>query len=689
MNIFIVLTLGFFVCTAQARVRTNPFEDFKTDVHPFLVKRCDSCHGGFQKPLHAVEDPAEAYKEARPLINLQFPDQSALWVRSYNGHCGKLDLCGVQQKELYDGLRQWIDNEKLSVVDNEEFKIVDSVTVQIPQSVGQETFFSIPSPKGEIYSFRLKRFSESVVYFYSPQIGQVKEGIVFDGLTLTSSDIQIKAQNFNELAKVIKPTMAKLPLTNDGGGYILGVLPQIEMSQANVTLSIKNYRFGLNLEELTQYFQKGYDPLYDQVILEVIPKIVKVATGNAHTCAVDEQNGVKCWGSNNYGALGLEIAGNIGLIPNDLGFNLPYLYFGKSQPITQIGIGNNHGCVLFADSKVKCWGDNYYGQLGINTTEYMGDQPNEMGDDLPYLNFGTPEKIKKIVVGWDSNCVLFENGKIKCWGINGSGQLGLGDTTNKGDSTANGHSLHTIPFLDFPAKAVDLFGGPHHNCAVFEKSVVKCWGDNDDGQLGVESKNRMGDNETAKDFKAVNLGTTAAIQFMALGMSNSCAYFTDDRLKCWGRNTSGELGLGSLINFGAASQTMGTNLPYVDVEPVQQLSLGNSSACALLKSGAVKCWGNNQDGKLGLGSLQSKGGVPEETVKKLPALDLGKFKVKEIAVGGGHACVVSKDGLLKCWGANNSGQLGIGTILSVGSSPGDMGEALSTMDFGQSKKVIF
>jgi alpha-tubulin suppressor-like RCC1 family protein len=179
---------------------------------------------------------------------------------------------------------------------------------------------------------------------------------------------------------------------------------------------------------------------------------------------------------------------------------------------------------------------------------------------------------------------------------------------------------------------------------------------------------------------AVDLGPgRTALQVIA-GDRHTCARLDDGSVKCWGRNLEGQLGLGDTVQRGASPGQMGASLPSVSLGPGRtalQLTAGAEHTCARLDDGSAKCWGRNDFGQLGLGDTQPRGGGPGEMSAALPAISLGPGRTAlGLAAGGGHTCARLDDGAVKCWGLNDVGQLGLGDTLNRGDGPGQMGAAL-------------
>ena len=151
-------------------------------------------------------------------------------------------------------------------------------------------------------------------------------------------------------------------------------------------------------------------------------------------------------------------------------------------------------------------------------------------------------------------------------------------------------------------------------------------------------------------------------------------------MKCWGANDEGQLGLGDDLPRGGSPAQMGDALLPISLGSgriVVALSAGDASACVRFADASVTCWGYNFWGRLGLGDQLSRGNDPGEMGDALPAVALGVGRhVRVLAVGPAHQCVILDDDSVKCWGFNSSGELGYGDVQPRGLSPGQMGDNL-------------
>jgi E3 ubiquitin-protein ligase HERC3 len=161
---------------------------------------------------------------------------------------------------------------------------------------------------------------------------------------------------------------------------------------------------------------------------------VAVSAGHGHTCALLDNAQVKCWGRNEFGALGLGDLANRGLHTADLGDNLPAIDLGTGGIPRSVHAYSGHTCVVMDNDVIKCWGVNDAGQLGVGNTTRYGSQPGQMGDNLPAANPGATAPLAGFTGHTSHNCAWFTDGRLVCWGSNTQGELGLGDTADRGDS---------------------------------------------------------------------------------------------------------------------------------------------------------------------------------------------------------------------------------------------------------------
>ncbi len=344
---------------------------------------------------------------------------------------------------------------------------------------------------------------------------------------------------------------------------------------------------------------------------------------------------------------------------------------GSINGIKRIVSGDAHTCVLTGQNRVRCWGDNQYGQLGYGNTLDVGDAATR----LPYLIGDVPlpelDPVQQLVAGANHTCALLQSGLLYCWGRNQAGQLGYNRTDNLGD----GEAVTSFGFVTLGGLATRVAAGGAHTCAIRESGAAKCWGNNQYGQLGYGNTANVGDNEPVSAANNLAFGSGLTLRDLALGAYHTCAVFTSGAVKCWGRGAEGQLGQGTTSSFGDNEQL--TTVPLVSLTgTVRKLATGAIHTCALTDAGTLRCWGyggfgqigqifNHPNGNIGVGG-GNWGDQPNELPSNLPSDINTGAAVTDVASNGHHVCALSSDGRLKCWGSGASGQLGYGNSLSQG-----------------------
>jgi alpha-tubulin suppressor-like RCC1 family protein len=353
----------------------------------------------------------------------------------------------------------------------------------------------------------------------------------------------------------------------------------------------------------------------------------QVSSGGHHTCAVSPTGGLTCWGRNLNGELGDATNTNNGS---------PTQVSGLTSGIVQVTTGGNHTCALTSGGAVKCWGLNDYGQLGQG-----GGNRNTPGDVT-----ALPSGVIQIEAGELHTCALTAAGGVKCWGNNSLGQLG--DTTNTFRSAPADVSGLT-------SGVKSIASGDSHTCAVLTDGTAKCWGLNEDGQLGNGVNTSLGVGVTSP-VTVLASGpptpiTLTGIARLATGRTHTCALMDDGSVNCWGRNLAGQLGRGTItqreLTPGVASG-LGSG--------VARIELGFEHSCAVLTNGQAQCWGKNIEGEVGNGDVNVVDGVATPTI--VHGLASG---VADVSAGSGHTCWLTQGGSVRCSGINSDGRLGDGT----------------------------
>jgi cysteine-rich repeat protein len=396
--------------------------------------------------------------------------------------------------------------------------------------------------------------------------------------------------------------------------------------------------------------------------------VVQLALGDKHTCALLDNGKVRCWGDNAFGQLGY---GNT----EDIGDDETPASAGDvnvGELVQRISAGSNHTCAVLITLRVRCWGNNAFGQLGYGNTNNIGD--NESPADAGDVDaLAIEPSVTDVVTGSNHTCILFDfGGNIKCWGDNTFGQLGNGNTIKIGDD----ETPRNAPFISLPdpAPIVKIVAGGDHNCALSGSGSAYCWGRGLSGELGYGNVISIGDNETLNSHVPLSIG--GVIDDVAVFSNKTCILIGRSvfgSIRCWGGGST-NLGYGQLVTFGD-NETPG-QIPSILVGGnAQQVSIGGAFICSLLSTQDVMCWGGigNNIFPLGYGAI---GGVgDDEDPAEIGVVDLGA-KAISVATGSLHICVVTDDGQVKCWGVGFDGRLGYGDELNIGDDevPSDVGD---------------
>jgi alpha-tubulin suppressor-like RCC1 family protein len=408
--------------------------------------------------------------------------------------------------------------------------------------------------------------------------------------------------------------------------------------------------------------------------------VVALAAGGESTCALTSAGGVVCWGDNTYGELGNGTTA---------GSKIPVAVSGLASGVIAVASGQYEACAVKSSGAVLCWGFNQYGQLGNGTTA---------NSTTPVVVSGISTAIA-VTLGKYFACATLSSGSLKCWGLNSSGQLGNGATTNSSTPVAVSGLASGVVTMSAQATSA-------HACAITTAGSLLCWGLNSSGQLGIGSKTNSSTPVVIPGFVASSIPNQ---QILGIGASNSCAIDSAGAAWCWGENSYGELGNGTTSNSSVPVQNGLKGINSASGAVVAAIALTSNSACGVVSTGALYCWGNNEAGQVGAGNTTNLlylspslvigfgGGIGAVTAgdnfscaltmagtvicwgdntygqtgnagssKYLtPVLVTGlSSSAIGIAAGDNHACALIYNGTVQCWGLNSSGQLGNGTTIN-------------------------
>jgi len=280
-------------------------------------------------------------------------------------------------------------------------------------------------------------------------------------------------------------------------------------------------------------------------------EVTVIAAGSYHTCAV-VGGGVRCWGANFSGQLGNNSTTQSAV---------PVQVEGLTAGVTALDADWQDSCAV-VNGEAQCWGA-YYGNLSYVPAHVEG------------LTMG----VTAVAAGESHTCVLV-NGGVQCWGNNQMGQLG--------NNSINPGSKVPVQVDGLTTGVTAIAAGRSHTCAVVNGGV-QCWGGNSDGQLGNTSIAQ--DMYSGSKVPVQVEGLTSGVTAIAASLWNTCAV-VDGGVQCWGANYYGQLGNNSTTKSAVPVQAEGLTTGATAI------AVGATHSCAVVDN-AVQCWGENPDGELG------------------------------------------------------------------------------------------
>lgn len=407
----------------------------------------------------------------------------------------------------------------------------------------------------------------------------------------------------------------------------------------------------------------------------------QIDVGNLHACAVERDGDVRCWGSGSNGRTGAR-ATDARLDGVLTGGNDEATIVPLGGPAESVSVSYFNSCAVLRSGEVRCWGQGTYGMLGSGATDSRLDgsvDPGTGTDEASSVPLGG--NAKAVSVGWTHGCALMDDGAVRCWGYGGNGQLGSGAMDERLDGVVNPSTgTDEASTVDLGEPAVAVSAGANHTCALMRSGVVRCWGSNFYGELGANSGDARLDGDVdpstgTDEASTVDLGEPAVA--IAAGGAHTCAVAESGAVRCWGLNDAGQLG--DRTTVGRMDGGGPTTPSTVDLgEPAVAVTADFDQNCAITAAGAVRCWGNGANGRLGSGAGDNRleGVVEASGTDEASAVPLDG-PAAAVAMGVASACAVERTtSAVRCWGAGTSGRLGSrGTASRLGSA----GQSASTV----------
>ncbi len=368
--------------------------------------------------------------------------------------------------------------------------------------------------------------------------------------------------------------------------------------------------------------------------------IRSIGAGTDETCAVQLDTTARCWGLNSFGQVGDGTKTNRlapVVVKNGPGT-------GSLQNVAQISVGTAHVCALLRDGTARCWGEG--GELGDGTatTHSLPVRVLNVAGSAPLTN------MTQISAGGGQTCVRMTDGTARCWGVNGA--LGNGKRASRLPVKVL-NAQGTAPQTHIAQISV----GDLHTCVRMTDGTARCWGFNGSGELGNGS--------TTDHFLPVTVSNVAGtapqirITQIVAGFQHTCARIADGTARCWGRNDEGELGNGTQADHSRPVKVLnGTGTS--PLPGVVGMTIDGYHSCARIADGTARCWGVRS--ALGDANTTPTPGVrllPTRVMDSSGSQPLSN--VAEIDTGTGHTCVRKSDHTAQCFGENGEGELGDGT----------------------------
>jgi alpha-tubulin suppressor-like RCC1 family protein len=394
---------------------------------------------------------------------------------------------------------------------------------------------------------------------------------------------------------------------------------------------------------------------------------VAVATGRYQTTVLLADGTVRTFGRNEYGELGINLAGG--------SRQTPVQVFGISSSASAVTLGNYHTAVLLSDGTVRTFGNNGQGQLGVNdTTSRLTPVQVITAPAIPAAS----TTAGSIAGGWYHTAVILTDGTVRTFGFNNFGQLGLGDTAERNTP---------VQVFGISSSAVAVAGGCLHTAVLLSNGTVRTFGRNGNGQLGV--------NDNTIRYQPVQVwGISSSATAVACGQYYTAVLLANGTVMTFGRNSGGQLGVNDTTDRLTPVQVFGISSSATAV------ACGQYHTAVLLANGTVRTFGNNNNGGLGdntttqrnapvqvwgisssaiaiaCGGFQTVVLLADGTVMKFgydgvaasltPVMVLNISTATAVACGYGHTVVLLADGTVRTFGRNDYGKLGVNDTTNRG-----------------------
>ncbi|HEY6560113.1 MAG TPA: choice-of-anchor D domain-containing protein [Polyangiaceae bacterium] len=411
------------------------------------------------------------------------------------------------------------------------------------------------------------------------------------------------------------------------------------LSSVSETLEIPYRTVGASADAVATVLVRGSGAIRDAVTA------ISIGFGET-TCARLASGAVRCWGDNSSGQLGYGNLYNVG--DDETPLSRGNVSVGAS--VLQVATGQ-HTCAVLEGGAVRCWGRGNEGQLGYGNTASVGD------DETPATagNVSVGGRAVQVALGGSRSCAVLDTGNARCWGNGTSGLLGYGNLRSIGDDEVPA----SVPVLGLGGPVAELSLGINHTCALLTTGKLRCWGNADAGRLGYGNTDWIGDDEVAGAGGDVDVG--GRVVQVSVGSDHTCAVLANGKLRCWGSNRCGALGYPLTVDYVGDDETPAAIGDVPLDAAVQQVASGSCHTCALLTTGAVRCWGDTPFA----GALGYPGIWRVSPASAATDVNVGG-SVSQLAVSYAHTCALLTTGAVRCWGTSHAGALGHPSFPRIG-----------------------
>lgn len=399
--------------------------------------------------------------------------------------------------------------------------------------------------------------------------------------------------------------MATTPVTKDGLSDVTALIGGTFLNNCAIRADSTVVCWGINSEG-SLGTGLGSQSLVPSGPVEGLTGAQDLSASSRGACVVRSDGKVACWGSNVRGILGGDASAGTAWSPRVVAMDGQF---------TRVAAGHEHACAVKSDGKVWCWGYAFYGAVGVS-----GDSV-----EAPAEVAGVGDVVD-IAAGDKSTCAITSADEVWCWGA------------IPGDGT-----VRPTPVKVYDGTDVQQVAMSDRNVCLIDGGIVKCWGENGEGQLGDGTTNQV----SLDDPPATVQGLTG-VTSITVGMTYACASDATATY-CWGSDNYGVLGNGL---DGPSNVPAPVSSPVgVSVQLAAANGWNPGRTCAVATTGNVYCWGSGFDGGLGNGAVDDSDGPVQVT---------GLSNAVKVGGGDHFGCALLSDGTVRCWGRGNEGQLGDG-----------------------------